>query len=91
MSGPRLVSPQIATALILLAARLIEAATAGGARALGLFGAGYGTLTEGGPADCAVFDVHCTEDNVETCVVEKAAGNCLLTMVAGKVVHDVAA
>lgn len=76
-----------------LAARLLEAVTAGGARALGLFEQGYGALTEGGPADFAVFDLAVTADtleagNLEAAIVESAAGRCVLTVVAGEVVHD---
>ena len=74
-----------------LAKRLLEAATAGGARALGLFEQGYGAIAEGGPADVAVFDLAATEETLESTIVEKAAGRCVLTMVAGEVVHDGAA
>ncbi len=79
-----------------LSKRLIEAATAGGARALGLYEQGYGTLVPGGPADLAVFslsantDPSADKDSLETRVVKNAAGHCVLTMVNGEVVHDVA-
>lgn len=73
-----------------LAKRLIEAATAGGARALGLHEEGYGTLVPGGPADLAVFSLSANKESLETTVVNSAAGNCVFTMVNGEVVHDVA-
>lgn len=72
-----------------LYSRLITAATAAGARALGLDGQGYGTLQKGGPADLSVFAVCVENGQVEQSLVEKGAGSCVLTLAGGKVVHDV--
>ena len=72
-----------------LAARLITAATAAGARALGLDGAGYGALSAGGPADFAVFDLDAERKDLESTVVQEAAGRCVLTVARGGVMHDV--
>lgn len=74
-----------------LAQRLIEAVTAGGARALGLFDQGYGSIAPNGPADIAVFNLSAAPEDLFNTIVLKAAGRCVLTMVAGEVVHDVAA
>ncbi|MFD4423066.1 amidohydrolase family protein [Agromyces sp. NPDC058484] len=75
-----------------LHARLMRAATFGGAAAMGLDGDGYGTLTQGGPADLAVFDVQVGGDGaVERAMVERAAGCCSLTMRGGRVIHERAA
>lgn len=74
-----------------LAARLVRAATAGGARALGLAGCGYGTLVLGGPADLAVFDVHTDHPAVEAALVSHGAGRCTLTVAGGAVIHDAVA
>jgi aminodeoxyfutalosine deaminase len=71
-----------------LAARLVRAATLGGAKALGLAGHGYGTLTIGGPADLAVFDVEAGGDAVEAALVSRGEGRCALTMAGGAVLHD---
>jgi cytosine/adenosine deaminase-related metal-dependent hydrolase len=74
--------------------RLIRAVTLGGALAMGVADSlGYGSLTVGGPADLAVFDVHVPhieghDGDVERAVVEQAAGRCTLTVSAGRVVHD---
>ncbi|GAA3887553.1 amidohydrolase family protein [Leifsonia kafniensis] len=69
--------------------RLVRAATLGGALAMGVADSlGYGSLTVGGPADLAVFDVDVHGDDVERAVVEQAAGRCTLTVSAGRVVHD---
>lgn len=71
--------------------RLIRAATLGGSMAMGLDGAGYGTLAAGGPADLAVFDVPVIGDNVEAALVAHGEGSCTLTVCAGRVLHDRAA
>ncbi len=68
--------------------RLIRAATLGGAKAMGLDGAGYGTLAVGGPADLAVFDVTVTDRNVEAALVAHGEGSCTLTVCAGRVLHE---
>lgn len=70
-----------------LAARLLRAATIGGAKALGLADAGYGTLVPGGPADLAVFDV-AAEQSVEAALVAQGEGSCTLTLAGGAVIHD---
>lgn len=67
--------------------RIFRAATLGGAKALGLDAAGYGTLTVGGPADLAIFDVVVTDGNVEAALVEHGEGSCTLTVRAGQVLH----
>jgi cytosine/adenosine deaminase-related metal-dependent hydrolase len=74
-----------------LAARLVRAATLGGARALGLTGRGYGTLLTGGPADLAVFDVQANGHAVEAALVSHGEGRCTLTVAGGAVIHDAAA
>lgn len=74
-----------------LARRLLRAATAGGARAMGLYDDGYGTLAAGGPADLAVFDVAVDGLAVEDALVASGAGRCTLTIAGGAVVHDAAA
>jgi aminodeoxyfutalosine deaminase len=71
-----------------LSARLVRAATLGGATALGLAGQGYGALVVGGPADLAVFDVQADDDAVEASLVSGGAGRCTLTMAGGAVIHD---
>ena len=71
-----------------LAARLVRAATLGGAKALGLAGRGYGTLAVGGPADLAVFDVEADDDAVEAALVSRGEGRCTLTVAGGAVRHD---
>ncbi len=71
-----------------LAARLLRAATVGGAKALGLYADGYGTLAPGGPADLAVFDVKVTGTAVEGALVAGGEGRCTLTVASGEVVHD---
>lgn len=73
-----------------LAARLVRAATVGGAKALGFADAGYGTLTPGGPADLAVFDLPIDGPSPEAALVEHGAGRCVLTVAAGAVLHDAA-
>lgn len=72
-----------------LHARIIRAATLGGAMAMGLADAGYGTLVEGGPADLAVFDVAVEGADVERALVEQGEGACTLTVCAGRIVHEV--
>lgn len=71
-----------------LAARLVRAATLGGAKALGLAGRGYGTLVVGGPADLAVFDVQADDHAVEAALVSQGEGRCTLTVAGGAVIHD---
>ena len=69
--------------------RLVRAVTLGGALAMGVADSlGYGSLTVGGPADLAVFEVDVQGDDVERAVVEQAAGRCTLTVSAGRIVHD---
>lgn len=63
---------------------LVEAATAGGARAMGL--AGVGTLVPGARADLAAFDVPVTGDPYRA-LVEHGAGRCAGTVLAGREVH----
>ena len=67
-----------------LSRRLVEAATAGGAFALGLRGAGV--LAAGGRADLAVFDVPADGDPYDT-LVAHGAGRCVATVLGGRVVH----
>lgn len=64
--------------------RLVEAATLGGAAALGLLGGG--TLTVDGPADLAVFDVP-TDGDPHTALVDHAPGRCVATLLNGRLVH----
>ena len=66
-----------------LAQRLVEAATAGGAYALGRSDAGR--LAEGVRADLAVFDV--PEGEPYEALVEYGAGRCVATVVGGRLVH----
>jgi len=68
--------------------RLVQAATSGGARALGMAKRGYGALIEGGPADLAIFAIDVTGDEVERALVEQGEGRCVLTVAQGRVVHD---
>jgi cytosine/adenosine deaminase-related metal-dependent hydrolase len=68
-----------------LARRLVEAATAGGARALGL--TDVGRIEPGARADLAVFDVPgATEDPYES-LVAHGAGRCVATVAGGRLVH----
>ena len=62
---------------------LVEAATAGGARAMGL---DAGTIVPGGRADLAVFAVDPGPDPYAA--LAGAAGRCVGTVLAGRVVHD---
>jgi cytosine/adenosine deaminase-related metal-dependent hydrolase len=62
---------------------LVEAATVGGARAMGL---DAGCLGPGVRADLAVFDVDPAADPYAALV--GAAGRCVGTVLAGRVVHD---
>lgn len=71
-----------------LAERLMHAATAGGAAALGLDADGYGRLRVGGPADLAVFDVEVTEGRVAEALVAHGEGACALTVSAGVVLAE---
>ncbi|MDI2127014.1 amidohydrolase family protein [Yinghuangia seranimata] len=67
-----------------LDARLVTAATLGGAQALGLPAAGH--LTEGGPADLAVFKVP-TDLDPHTSLITHGAGSCVGTVLGGRLVH----
>ena len=60
----------------------------GGAKALGLYADGYGTLAPGGPADLAAFDVAVTGDRVEPTLIADGEGRCTLTVANGKAVYD---
>jgi aminodeoxyfutalosine deaminase len=73
-----------------LAARLLRAATLGGAKALGLHAEGYGALATTGPADLAVFDVSVTREEAEASLVAHGEGRCVLTVAGGNVLHDAA-
>ena len=64
--------------------RLLEAATLGGATAIGL-DSDLGTLEPGKRADIAVFGVDPEISEVERRIVEDGAGNCLATLVAGEI------
>jgi aminodeoxyfutalosine deaminase len=68
---------------------LVEAATAGGARALGLADGpeAVGVLRPGVRADLAVFDVP-TGGDPYAALVAHAAGSCVGTVLAGEVVHE---
>jgi cytosine/adenosine deaminase-related metal-dependent hydrolase len=74
-----------------LAARLVRAATLGGAKALGLADHGYGTLVIGGPADFAVFDIQADDHAIEAALVSHGEGRCTLTVAGGAVIHKAAA
>jgi cytosine/adenosine deaminase-related metal-dependent hydrolase len=67
-----------------LARRLVEAATTGGAYALGL--ADVGWLAPGARADLAVFDVP-TEGDPYAALLDHGAGRCIATVLGGRVVH----
>ena len=67
-----------------LARRLVEAATLGGAQALG--DSRLGRLHEGGLADFAVFDVPTDRDPFEA-LVEHGEGACTATVLAGRFMH----
>ncbi|MGH3326229.1 MAG: amidohydrolase family protein, partial [Streptomycetales bacterium] len=64
--------------------RLVEAATAGGARAMGL--EDIGVLRPGSRADLAAFDVP-TEGDPYTALVTRGAGRCHATVLAGTLAH----
>ncbi|MGH3328858.1 MAG: amidohydrolase family protein [Streptomycetales bacterium] len=64
--------------------RLVEAATVGGARAMGL--SDVGALRPGCRADLAVFDVP-TGGDPHTALVRYGAGRCLATVLGGSLVH----
>ena len=69
--------------------RLIRAATTGGAKALGLAeGSGYGALAPGGPADLALFAIEVHDEGVEHALVMTGAGNCVMTISAGRTIFD---
>lgn len=68
--------------------RLVQAATLGGARALGMAGRGHGALVAGGPADLALFAIDVAGDAVEQALVEQGEGGCVLTLARGRVAHD---
>lgn len=65
--------------------RLLHAATAGGAYAMGLPSAG--TLVEGGPATLAAFAVDGGDDPVRA-IVEHGGGACVLTMAEGRMLLE---
>jgi cytosine/adenosine deaminase-related metal-dependent hydrolase len=67
-----------------LAQRLVEAATTGGAYALGL--ADAGRIGEGARADLAMFDVPTEGDPYES-LVAHGAGRCVATVAGGRLVH----
>ncbi len=71
-----------------LCARLVRAATLGGAKAMGLDAAGYGILAAGGPADLAVFAVEVEADRVHEALVHRGEGSCVLTVHGGTVLHE---
>ncbi|HVE62537.1 MAG TPA: amidohydrolase family protein, partial [Mycobacteriales bacterium] len=68
-----------------LGERLVGAATLGGAAALGLAGT-VGVLAPDARADLAVFDVPVAGSPYDA-LVGSGAGRCVLTVVAGKIVH----
>lgn len=71
-----------------LAARLVRAATLGGARALGLSRKGYGVLRRGGAADLVAFDIDAgNEAEVYEALVRDAEGRCSLAISGGRVLH----
>jgi aminodeoxyfutalosine deaminase len=63
--------------------RLVEAATLGGAHAMGI----EGGLGPGGPADFAVFDVPVGVEPYRT-LIEEGPGRCLATIIGGEVIWD---
>ncbi|MEP6464344.1 MAG: amidohydrolase family protein [Frankiaceae bacterium] len=67
-----------------LARRLIEAATVGGAMAMGLDDAGV--LRPGGRADLAAFDVPVDSDPYAA-LIGHGAGRCVATVLGGRAVH----
>lgn len=67
-----------------LGQRLVRAATLGGAKALGLR---RGVIEAGVSADLAVFRIPVDSESVEKAVVDRAAGNCVLTVAGGTVIH----
>jgi len=68
-----------------LSERLVGAATLGGAAAMGLAGSA-GVLAPDGRADLAVFDVPVAGSPYDA-LVDFGNGRCVLTVVAGKIVH----
>lgn len=69
--------------------RLIRAATTGGAKSMGLaVGSGYGALAPGGPADLALFAIDVPDGQVERALVYEGEGNCVLTVSAGRTIHE---
>jgi cytosine/adenosine deaminase-related metal-dependent hydrolase len=71
-----------------LSRRLVEAATVGGAAAMGL--SDVGRLEVGARADLAAFDVPVDGDPYEA-LVESGAGRCVATVLGGRIVHRRAA
>lgn len=67
-----------------LARRLVDAATVGGARALGR--TDVGRLAVGARADLAAFDVPVTGDPYEA-LLAHGAGRCVATILGGRIVH----
>lgn len=65
--------------------RVVEAATSGGAYAMGLDD--VGALRPGARADLAVFDVPVDAGDPYTALVEHGEGSCAATVLAGRLVH----
>lgn len=70
-----------------LSRRLVEAATVGGAAAMGL--SDVGRLEVGARADLAAFDVPVDGDPYEA-LVESGAGRCVATVLGGRIAHRMA-
>jgi cytosine/adenosine deaminase-related metal-dependent hydrolase len=65
--------------------RVVEAATAGGAAALGLAGRA-GALVPGARADLAVFDVP-GDGDPHAALIQHGGGSCIATVLGGRLVH----
>jgi cytosine/adenosine deaminase-related metal-dependent hydrolase len=66
--------------------RIVDAATVGGATAMGL-AESVGVIRPGVRADLAVFDVPTSGTGVHTALVDHGAGACVATVLAGRLVH----